>query len=516
MKIKFLLSVILAICLFSCDDNTGTLGINMFPGNDQNINGQLKRFQIETYSVAMDKIYARTGIGYVGRFTDPDFGPYKAGFLTQFNCPEGFEFPKVCDKNNPEDLKDENAIMVKDEIYRTELVLRYQEYFGDSLTPSHLTVYRLNKRLDSESAKYTDIDPKLYYDPTDPNARIGSKTYTAVDYSVSDSVRNLSTYAPSVAFTLPTEIGQELLEKSRELGKDNFYKEFKDLFKGIYVECDGAESNILYIDQVELRVIFECYFRDSETGEILKKKVKEEGETEYADSTGYRYKLFAATREIIQANSFQTDPSVIAAKVNEPEKTYLKTPAGIYTQAILPIEEMAEELTADTLNVAQVVFSAFNESTDHTDFNFPMSAPGYILLVREKERNAFFEQNKKPDNATSYLATLSKNQYTFSDLSQLLNTCMLELKEAEEELQKGPITVKTEEGEKTVSTLEEWKTATLWNKIALIPVSVTSENNTVTAVDMDLKPGCAKLQGGHKADGSPIYIDMEVVYTSFQ
>ena len=520
MKSKIILGVLMALCLFSCDDNTGTLGIEMFPGSDQGVSGKLKRYKIETSSKAMEKIYARTGIGYIGRFTDPDFGPYEAGFLTQFNCPEDFEFPKVYDKNNPEHLKDKEAVMVKDEIFRTELILRYQNFFGDSITPSHMSVYLLDKRLDPKIAKYTDIDPTLFYDETDPKARIGSRAYTAVDYSVKDSIRHSKDYVSSVAFTLPTQLGQDLLEKSRELGKDKFYKEFKNLLKGMYFKCDGAESNILFIDQVELRLIFESYYRDEE-GNIIKKKVKEEGQTEFADSTGYRYRLFAATREIIQANSLKVDPELIQAKIDEPKVTYLKTPAGIYTQVALPLQQMSEDMPNDTLNVAKVNFISFNENTTNPSFEFPMSFPPHVLLVREKDRDKFFEENKLPDNITTYLGERKKTKYEFPDLSQLITICINERKEAEKELkEKGSITIETAEGNKTANNIDEWEELTSWNKMALLPVAVTldtsKKNPVISTVNMELKPTCAKLQGGHRADKTPVTIDLEVVYTSFK
>lgn len=520
MKAKIVLCILFTVCLFSCDDNTGNLGIGMFPGDDQGVNGKLKRYQIETSSKALKKIFARTGIGYVGRFTDPDFGPYEAGFLTQFSCPEGFEFPKVYDKNDPNDRTNPKAIMVKDEIYRTELILRYKKFFGDSITPSHLSVYLLDKKLDAKAAKYTDINPAEFYNESNPSSLIGSKTYTAIDYSVKDSIRNLSTYIPSLFVSLPTEIGQQLLEKSRELGKEKFHEEFKNLLKGIYVKCDGAESNILYIDQVELRMIFESYYRDEKTDTILKKKVKPVDATEYEDSTGYRYRLFAATREIVQANSLQIDPAIIEQKINEPNYTYMKTPAGIYTQATMPFQQMSEELANDTLNVAKVTFSSFNDNMSNPEFAYPLEVPEYMLLIREKDRDAFFENNKINDNITSYLGQRIKNRYSFQDLSQLINISMNERKKAEDEIQeKGSVTIETPQGSKQVSSIEEWERETEWDKVALIPVAVSidqNKNNMVTAINMELQPSMAKLQGGHKADGSPIYTDLEVVYTSFK
>ena len=51
MKAKYALIALLAITFFGCDDNTGGLGLGMFPGNDQNIKGKLSTFDVTTESV---------------------------------------------------------------------------------------------------------------------------------------------------------------------------------------------------------------------------------------------------------------------------------------------------------------------------------------------------------------------------------------------------------------------------------------------------------------------------------
>ena len=94
MKAKYALIALLAITFFGCDDNTGGLGLGMFPGNDQNIKGKLSTFDVTTESVKTGDIYAKTNIGYIGKFTDETFGTYQAGFLAQLNCPDGLTFPE--------------------------------------------------------------------------------------------------------------------------------------------------------------------------------------------------------------------------------------------------------------------------------------------------------------------------------------------------------------------------------------------------------------------------------------
>lgn len=504
MKAKYLWVVLLSLSFFGCDDNTGTLGLGMFPGSDQNINGKLATFNVTTSSEKAGDVFAKTSIAYLGRFTDPDFGFYEAGFLTQLHCIQNFKFPAVYDKNNP---NDPNAVMVKNEVYRTELSLIYTSYFGDSLTASRMSVYELNNDLDKEAAYYTSINPELFYDRNNPASLLGRKAYTAVDLSVKDSIRNLGTYVPYITVTLPQALGQKILLASRSAdeAKQNFADIFtKDVFKGIYVKNDYGDGTILYIDQIELRVIYEVYAKNDTTGINLKKYNSD------LDSTEYRYSTFAVTKEIIQANSFKSDGNKIEEKLNETDCTYLKTPAGIYTQAKLPLKDIRSKLSQDTLNVAKLTFTNYNQVNDNNKFS--MNAPDYVLLVREKDKENFFKDNKVTDNITSYLAKhnyINTNQYVFSNLSQLVNVCIAE-KEA------AKIAAKSNEGSSWNE--ENWETEwtaqnPLWDKVAIIPVTVNADSNgSIISILNDLRPGYAKLKGG---EGEGRELSFEIIYTSF-
>ena len=58
MKVKYLWVILLSLTFFGCDDNTGTLGLGMFPGGDQNINGKLATFDVKTQSELAGKVSA--------------------------------------------------------------------------------------------------------------------------------------------------------------------------------------------------------------------------------------------------------------------------------------------------------------------------------------------------------------------------------------------------------------------------------------------------------------------------
>lgn len=567
MKAKYALIALLAITFFGCDDNTAGLGLGMFPGSDQNINGKLTTFDVTTESVHAGKIYAMSNIGYVGKFTDETFGTYQAGFLAELNCPKGTTFPGIFnyDKNTAFDNKNkltqtmvgeggnakdkEDITFVRDEndkiignIHTIELYLWYDSYFGDSLTASRLSVYELGdaeKELNENNAYYTDINPEEFYTPQN---LLGTKAYTAVDLSVKDSIRNLSTYVPSVHVSFKDEaairIGREIIQHAYKAGTNFDNKAFREAFKGIYVKSDYGDGTILYINQIQMNVVYKSYAIDTIKGTILPKTVVKDGES--PDSTYYGYRMFTSTREVIQANQLKNDNTAIQDCIKKDGWTYLKSPAGIFTQITLPINKIADQLQGDTLNAVKLGIPIYNETNDR---KFGMSIPKSVLLIRNKYKDSFFKNNQLSDGITSSLfdyssSTSSLTQYTFNNITQMINNCLADKEAAERDIrEKGftKVSLTDPEGnvyEENVDNIEKWEELIEWDKFVLIPVLVTKDTSSnsyysssnVISIQHDLKPGYARLKGGSKGSqqdpqGNPLYPDnvlkLEVISTSF-
>ena len=523
MKAKYALIALLAITFWNCDDNTAGLGLGMFPGSDQNINGKLTTFDVTTQSIPVGEVYAKTNIGYVGKFTDEIFGTYQAGFLVQLNCPEGMTFPEafkgdynsgtgkmIADFNNVEESVHKNYTTIKDGETsigncQINIYLWYDSYFGDSLTACRLSMYELDKKKEGTNeywykdpnAYYTYINPDLYYDKE--TSLLGRKSYTAVDLSVSDSIRNLSTYTPYVKITLDKarteELGKELLKEGRT--KD-LYKKFQDIFPGLYVESDYGDGTILYVNAVQMDVAFLEHARDSITGAKLRTSLGK-------DSVVYAGRSFTSTREVIQANKLENGTKIEEC-IDRKDCTYLKSPAGIFTEVTLPIEEISNTLGSDTLNAVKLSIPIYNEAT--SDKKFGMSVPRSVLLIRKKYKDDFFKNNELSDGIKSSLFDYSSSTgnltaYTFNNITQMVNNCLADKDKGED-----------------------------WNKFVLIPVLVTKDSSAnsnygtssnVISIQHDLKPGYARLKGGANATDPTLSEDeqdkyklkLEVISTNF-
>ena len=323
MKKYFVYILTLLFCLAACDDNTGTLGGSIVPSKDA-ISIDTATYWATSKSIAVDSVLGKTNKVYLGRFTDPQTGSmFEADFIAQFNCEEGGQvFPDN----------------IYDEAVKVELRLFFTEYFGDSTNTMTTEIYELTETLQEGVRYYTDLDPTAFYDTE--STPLATKVYTVIDYSLDDSEH----YA-NVNIPLPTEIGTEIIRKYRK-NKDFFANAtsfIENVCKGYYVKTAAGDGTVLYIDQASLNI----HFRDMKTDSIFVTQ-------------------FAGTEEVLQANRFSTQD--FETLISDSSCTYLKTPAGIFTEIDLPINEIIERQKGDSINAAKIAFTFSRSSFNPVSF----------------------------------------------------------------------------------------------------------------------------------------------------
>jgi hypothetical protein len=501
MKAKYLWLVLTTLFFFGCDDNTGGLGLGMLPESDK-ITVDTKTFEFITESAAFDSVFAKTNIGYVGQFTDheQDFGFYKGSFLTELNCVDSLTFPKPYDPTTNRDSLNNMIGDVEESFELARIVLGYYSFFGDSLSPMQVSIYELNENLDKNHYTNSAL-PKR-------KRLIGRKSFSAID--LADSLRHEANHLHQVSIPVSNDVGIEIIKEYRDHPNTfNNSETFREFFKGLYITSDIGDGTVLYIQHVQLDVVFRSFQLDSK-GDVVKKKdgtKKEDGSA--ADSTYLAYRSFASTMEVIQSNRIDISEGEIKKKVNEGGHTYLKSPAGIYTKAVLPIEEIINkggngiDLDQDTINAVKLVFDAYRQEIKS---QYSMSPPGTVLLIKEAEVKNFFEKNMIPDNTTSYVAYYVNNQYVFTNIMRLVTSLAKEMEEAREKAGAS------------------WNDAE-WLKenatIAIIPVSLGTQTSSqgatvITNAQHDLKPAYVKLKGGTGTTDKPTdKLQLQVVYSRF-
>lgn len=448
-KLIYTLSIISSLLIIGCDNNTEGIGVNLIP--DENIiksTGTVFETEFHNFFVEEDSVYSNSTFAYLGKYSDDVFGYLETGYMTQLYCLDNFSF----DHENMVTEKVDDGNGGEKEVYKDAacyISLDYNEFFGDSLNPCQVEVYKLSKSIDGNIT--SSVDPAEYYN--EETDYLGKVTYTAANTYIDESERNDER---SVRILLGDSIAQYIIKTNKE--HPEYFKNaatFSDkIIKGLYLKPTTGDGTILYITDTRLYVNFRMYVTDSDGNRIKK---KEEGHTE-EDSTALYTTNFNSTREVYQVNTFENkiDPS----KLN-PERTYLKSPSAIFTKVDLPIGKIEHDIAGDTIMQVKLTLKAYNQIENDNEFN--MSKPENVLMVKKKDVYQFFRENRLPDNKTSYLASLDQtsNTYTFNNISQIIVDAIAKKKSDNngvinssdiEEVIIVPVTVKTEESSSGTTT----------------------------------------------------------------
>lgn len=470
MKINILGILFLTVAIAACDDTTSTLGQEVMPDGDR-VEIKVGEYEVSTRSIMAESLLAKTTTAYLGKYTDPySETVFESDFMAQFSCLEDFEFPEW------EVMKKEEDGTLKAKL--VELRLYYTTCFGDSLNPLTVEVDTLTKCLDVEQNYYTDVNPEEFYDTEAPPIAI--KSYTSTDETVKDSTRWTSTYYPNLRIILPEDYGTMMLTKYYD-DKANYATAeafIQNVCKGFYFKCIQGDGTVLYIDQAHLNIYFD-YYVESSTGAV--------------DSLVTGVAQFSATSEVIQANRFRTDN--LEKLVKDTKCTYLQTPAGIFTEVTLPVEDLSMN---DTINSAQLILTKYNHFNDE---QYQMGTPQTLLMVPKADMYKFFENNLVPDNRSYFYTTFSEsyNQYDFSNITYLVNKLRSKMRDNPTGYDKN----------------EDGTSNPDWNKVVLIPVTMVTQTinsqSVIVSVRHDLQMNFVKLKGGEQDK-----LQLKVIYSKFK
>lgn len=502
MKVKYLWASLIALTFFSCDDNTDSLGLSMMPDSD-NISIAAKTYNVTTETIAADSVFAKTSMGYLGKYTDPKFGLIEADFITQLTCTDQFVFP--IERMAPVDDK------AQDKTYAVaaSINLYYSSYFGSGSNANRLSIYQLNKDITKDNfSDYltTSMKPSDYYDSK--SEPLLKKAYSAIDLSVDEAVRNSATYYPSISIKFPLDKANQCIKlfQDCQANHKNFKEEFTKAFKGLYIKCDYGDGTILYVDQVNLNISFNVYAMQAD-GKTRMKKLAKGHETE--DSTYVTAAQFGSTKEVVQATHFKNDVAVLDPAA---DYTYIKSPAGLFTKVDLPVDQLITDMEAlnsgssakiRRLNAVRIAFEGFNKPTDT---RYAMGTPSRLLLLKKKDLYSFFKNNQLPDNKTSFLSTIdpsAPNRYLFANIANYIDAVGADYRALIQDRKKL--------GADVAAINAKLSKLNKDNELVLVPVVVDtdkSQNNNLVSVRHDLKPSYLQLKGGK----SPL--KLEVIYST--
>ncbi|SBV95948.1 DUF4270 domain-containing protein [uncultured Dysgonomonas sp.] len=395
MKIKTLL--ILAITLstltfVACDDDLTSLGSSIQPGGDDIFVGSDTLSLTAVTRSFNDSVYARTVYGLLGEYTDPIFGKIKSDYLCEFYCAENSTFA------DPYKM----GITIDSVRLNTE----FTYFAGDTVSPMGLSVYEVTKPL--KAFFFTSVNPENY---CDMQKLLGQSIFSIQD--VPDTVIS-STRIRTISTNLNLELGQRFYNEWKNSDGATFKNSdaLKEFFKGVYVTTNFGSGSIINVDYTEFDIYYTYTYEKGDASE----------NTVDRDTLGV-FRL-PVTPEVIQMNHVKSSPPAGMITEGPAGKTYMNTPAGLYTEVTIPLDAIVKAAVAGAGKDAVINAANFKMlGNTEEEAKSGLSRPSDILFINKDSLPNFFYNRKLHDAQTSFVTTRSttNNSYDFGNLASVIN-----------------------------------------------------------------------------------------------
>ncbi len=472
---------LLALAMTACDDTTDTIGSSLTDNVDQ-LKISTDTFKVESRSIIADSVYSRSHIGYLGKVKDPETGAHVTGhFMAQFHTLENYRMPEkdsIVSKENGEVIADS-----------CEIRLIYKTFFGDSLSTMKMTVHEMGRPMEENETYYSNFDPIAKGYMREGGIR-KNKVYTLENQNEASAANTKSIritlnepYTDKNGKTYKN-YGTYIMHKYYENPANfkNSYNFIHNVCPGFYFETKDGIGSMAYIHVSQLNVYFRYTLKDSV----------------YVGTTS-----LSGTEEVLQTTRISNEKDLIQDLANDNTCTYVKSPAGIFTELTLPVDEITKNHEKDTLNTVKISLTRINNSVQS---DYGLDTPLHLLMIPKDSLYSFFEGGHLPDNKIYYVqerdhTTVNnkvsyKNTYTFNNISALISYMTEQKKKGDDNFT---------------------STHPNWNKVVIVPVqmsfSVADNVQIITKVANDMSLTSTKLVGGANNPNGDIKVN--VIYSKF-
>ena len=466
----------LTIAISSCDEDTNTMGYSLTSDADR-FSLVPDTFLVSTRSIKADSVLARSSYCYLGCIKDPETGAYiTSDFTTQFTILENEASYLFAEKQSITSL-DATGEPIATEC---NLNIIINDYMGDSLAAMKLLVEELDKPIEEYRPYYSNFNPEASgYVRKDGLKQ--AKVYSMTDMTLSDSlryVRQKNNYYSYISVPLSKQY------KAKDGTTYQNYGTY--LMRTFYKHPDYFKNSISFIKNVCPGFYIKMVDGQGVMAEIL--NIQLEIKFKYkVDNKEYEgNKMLYGTEEVMQTTHISNDKSQIDRLVNNNECTYLKTPAGIFTEVTLPVDEIKKGHDNDSIISAKISFQRMVENNDKTEDLLQDASE--LLMIERDSLYTFFENSNVTNNRTSYLAAYNYtlNTYSYNNISNLINH-LYSIRD---------------KGSKN------------WNKVVLIPVKTSStssssySSSTITGINNEMSITSTRLVGGSANPYAPVRISV--------
>lgn len=486
MKFRLFTAIaITAMAIVSCSEETAGIGKSLTDEDDK-LQVSTGIFEAHSKSLVIDSIYAQNFDCFFGQIKDPETGTYvKTEFMTQFNLLEGVNFP------SKELMVVEDGQVIADSC-EIRLFFDKERCYGDSLVPLKMRIQELIEPMNDNLVYYTNYDPEEagYIREGGIDKK---QMFSIVNHTYSDEVRLSKGYSDMIRIALNDPYiapdGQSYNNYGSYLLQT--YYDHPEYFKNSYTfvnkVCPGFNFKIedglgvmANINDISMRLFFR-----------YKKSNDEFTNTMMA---------FAATPEILQTSHVTNDKEGLKELAADNSCTYLKTPSGIFTEVELPVMKIMEGHHNDSLLSVNMTFQRMNSELFENEYL--LKAPSMVLMIQKDSLFSFFEKEKTYDYRSSFVSSLNKNTYSFTNMGNIVTLMFRDM---------------------FVGSLldPDWeKKHPDWNKVVLVPVttilSAAQKTNTAGAATATINGICNNLAlTSTKLVGGNTPIKVNVIYAKF-
>lgn len=485
MKYTWIAGITLSLLGFSaCNDETLEIGKTLTTDYDK-FNVSTADYQVSTQTILADSVLLRNNASYLGRMKDPETGAYITGeFMTQLHILEGFN------------IVSQDSVLGRYEGLAAADSCEIRLYMDkptadiDTLAAMKIRMNELNNPMDESMRYYSNYDP-IALGFIRKNGLQKDKIFSYQDLTVNEDARKEPTYYNNIRIMLNGPYTDKQGKTYNNYGTyimQQYYQHpeyFKSAFDFIQHVCPGFYFSVLdgeesYVSVTDIGMIAHYHFLSSDS--VIKGAI-----------------TLAGTEEVMQTTKISNEKEAFSQLVADNSCTYLKSPAGLFTEVTLPIEEIYRNHSGDSIMTAKISFQRINNQGKGEAFRVPQ----YVLMVPKDSLYSFFEKRKTPDSKTTFYTNYNanSNQYTFTNISSLITSMNTAMKKGTDE--NG-----------------NWKKLhPNWDKVVLVPLKVTftssssTGSQSATAFDHDASVSSTRLVGGSANTRNPVKIN--IVYGQF-
>ena len=466
-------AALLLVAISSCDEDALNIGQSLTDESDKLEVGTAS-FQVTTRTIMADSVLSLASDCYFGRVRDPETNAdVTSEFTTQFHLlettnvwPED-KFLSHYDGKIAADSCDivlylgspfraaDSLVAMKMRVSEMATPLEEGHRYYSNFNPSKAGMLRTGGISKSQMFSYLSLTGHEEVNSNDDKVEVIRITlndpYTAADGT---TYKNYGTYLLRQYFDHPEYF-------------KNAQKFIYNVCPGFYLKTESGIGSMANVKFTELNIF--CHVKRN-------------------DSTIVHTIPISGTEEVLQMTKVENDNEAIKNLVSDNTCTYLKTPAGIFTEMTIPVEKIMANHVNDTLNTAKIILTRINNTVKN---NNQMKTPTSVLMIHKDSIDSFFNSNKIPNNKDSYIATMTGNNYIFNNISNLIRLMFNQKMNG--------------------------KASANWDKVVLIPVttSTRTSNNTTTIIKVshDMSLTSTKLVGG--SENPHADLKLSVIYSKF-